>query len=146
MDNLNSYRLERTAAFVVHKMNNFQFDIIALSETHIVGEGQLKKEQGQYTFFWKGLDHEQPKLHGVGYAIQNYILSKLTELPMNAFMTLKNQHAPIISTYAQTLDAEVGFKEDSILSLITFSLLLKKTRSSFQETSVIELAKEWSNS
>lgn len=132
MDNPNSDRPERRTAIVARELSRFKLDIVALSETRRAGEGQLREEGGQYTFFWKGYDPDQQRIHGVGFAIRNAILPNLTELPLgiNArIMTLriklvKNEHATIISAYAPTLDAEDVVKEtfyselDNILSSI----------------------------
>ena len=120
MDNTNSNRPERRTAFVARELQKFNFDIVALSGTRRAGEGQLREEQGQYTFFWKGLDSEQPRIHRVGFAIRNSLLQKLTEQPLGnneRLMTLrielvKNQYATIISAYAPTLNAEEDAKEN----------------------------------
>ena len=119
MDNPNSDRPERRTAFIARELQRFNFDIVALSETRRPGEGQLREEQGQYTFFWKGLNSEQRRIHGVGFAIRNSILPKLTEQPVEInerLMVLRiqlvgNQQATIISAYAPTLDAEDTVKE-----------------------------------
>ena len=130
MDNPNSDRPERRTAIIARELHRFNFDVVALSEIRRAGESQLKDEQGQYTF-WKELDPDQSKIHGVGFAIRNTLLPKLTELPLeiNArLMTLriqlfKNQQA-IISAYAPTLDADDEVKEsiysqlDNVLSAI----------------------------
>ncbi len=56
MDNSNSNRPERRTALVARELERFNFDIVALSETRRSGEGQLREDQGQFTFFWKGLN------------------------------------------------------------------------------------------
>ena len=112
MEYPNSDRLERRTAIIAWELHRFNFNIVALSKTRTAGEGQLKEEQGQYTFFWKGLDPDQSRIHGVGLAIRNTLPPKLTELPfgINAcLMTLrikivKNQQATIISVYADDDD------------------------------------------
>jgi len=81
MDNPKSNRPERRTAFVARELQKFNFDNVALSETRRAGEGQLREEQGQYTFFWKGLDPEQPRINGVGFAIRNTLLQNLVEQP-----------------------------------------------------------------
>ncbi|XP_076043761.1 uncharacterized protein LOC143026864 [Oratosquilla oratoria] len=132
IDNTNSDRPERQTAIISRELHRFNFDIVALSETRRAGEGQLREEGGQYTFFWKGYDPDYQRIHGVGFAIRNTILSKLTEqlIGMSArLMTVriqlvKSQQATIISAYAPTLDAEDLVKEefysqlDNILSAV----------------------------
>ena len=119
------------------ELKKFNLDVVALSETRRAGVGQLKEEQGQYTFFWKGLDPEQPRIHGVDVAIQNSLLQKLTEQPLGTnecFMTLqihlvKNQYSIIISAYAPTLDAEDKVKENFYTELDNvFSSVLKQDK------------------
>jgi len=119
MDNKNSDRPDRRTAFVARELNRFKLDIVALSETRRAEEGQLREELGGYTFFWKGKDENEPRIHGVGFAIRNEIVDKLTELPVGInerLMTLRiqldsNQHATIISAYAPTLDKDDEVKE-----------------------------------
>ena len=119
MDNPNSNRPERRTAFVARELLRFNFDIVALSETRRAGVGQLREEQGHYTFFWKGLDPKQPRIHGVGFAIRNSLLPKLIEQPVGInerLMTLriqlvKSQHATIISADGPTLDSYDKVKE-----------------------------------
>ena len=132
MDNRNSDRPERRTAFNARELKKFNLGIVALSETSRAGEEQLKVEQGRYTFFWKGLDLEQPRIHGVGFAIRNSLLQKVTEQPLgtNERLTtvrtylIKNQYATIISAYAPTLDAEHKVREnfytqlDNVLSTV----------------------------
>ena len=105
---------------------------MALSETRIEGEGQLREEGGGYTFFWKGLEPGTPRQHGVGFAVKNRLLPNLTEYPNGInerLMTLRlnlegHKHATIISAYAPTLLAEEQTKElfyatlDSVLTAI----------------------------
>lgn len=91
MDNPNSEVPERIA-YVARGLNNFNFDIVTLGEIRRAGEGYLKKEQDQYTFFRKELVHGQPRIHGIGFAIRNGLLAKMTELPMGInerLMTLR---------------------------------------------------------
>jgi len=119
MDNTNTDRPERRTAFVARELQKFNFDIVALSETRRAEEGQLKEERGKYTFFWKGKPANQPRIHGVGFAIRNDLLCRLTEQPVGVserLMTLRiglenNRYATLISAYAPTLDAEEECKE-----------------------------------
>ena len=132
LDETNSNRPERRTAFVARELKRLDIDIAALSETRLLGEGRLCEEGGGYTFFWKGYDLEHPRLHGVGFAIRNKILPKLTELPIGInerlmtvkFQTGDNSYATMVSAYAPTLDADDVVKEvfyadfDRVLSTI----------------------------
>ncbi|PFX28925.1 Craniofacial development protein 2 [Stylophora pistillata] len=115
----NTKRPERRTAFVARELKRFDSDIVAFSETRRAEEGQLREEQGNYTFFWKGKAQDQPRIHGVGFAVRNDLLTKLTEKPVEIngrLMTLRiglerNQNATVISAYAPTLDAEEEVRE-----------------------------------
>ena len=102
---------------VALELKKLDLDVVALSETRLLEEGQRREQD--YTFFWKGYDAGRPHLHGVGFAIKNKLLPSLAELPVGInerLMTLRvpldrNKHATIISAYAPTLDAEHEVKE-----------------------------------
>ena len=119
LDNTNSDRAERRTAFVAREIRRLNLDIVALSETRLSDEGQLREEGGEYTFFWKGYETGLPRQHGVGFAIRNRLLLQLTELPSGIserLMTLRiqigeNKYATIISAYAPTLQADEPSKE-----------------------------------
>uniref|UniRef100_H3B304 Endonuclease/exonuclease/phosphatase domain-containing protein n=1 Tax=Latimeria chalumnae TaxID=7897 RepID=H3B304_LATCH len=119
MDNPNRECPERGTAIVSRELARYNINVAALSETQLPAEGQLREEEGGYTFFWKGKPEEDRRIHGVGFAIKNRIADLLTELPIGInerLMTLRlqlsgNQWATIISTYAPTLDATDDSKE-----------------------------------
>ncbi|KAK0147897.1 Craniofacial development protein 2 [Merluccius polli] len=119
------YRIQR-----VHHYARFQIDIAVLSETRLADDGQLKEEKGGYTFFWKGKPANEPRIHGVGFAIKNSLLNHLYELPVGInehlttmrLMLASSQMATVISAYAPTLDAQDEVKE-------TFYADLEKTLS-----------------
>ncbi|KAJ3606704.1 hypothetical protein NHX12_026223 [Muraenolepis orangiensis] len=129
-DNKASDRPERRTAIISRELRKFQIDIAALSETRLADEGQLKEEKGGYTFFWKGKPANEPRIHGVGFAIKNCLINHLHELPVGInerLMTIRlmlasSQMATVISAYAPTLDAQDEVKEafyadlDKILS------------------------------
>uniref|UniRef100_G1KYM6 Endonuclease/exonuclease/phosphatase domain-containing protein n=1 Tax=Anolis carolinensis TaxID=28377 RepID=G1KYM6_ANOCA len=132
LDNTDSERPERRTALIARELGRFKIDIAALQETRRAGEGQLKEEEGGYTFFWKGLPEEERRIHRVGFAIRNDLVKHLTEAPTGINERLstlrinlaKNQQATIICTYAPTLDTDEDIKEifycqlDTILSEI----------------------------
>lgn len=113
-------RPERRTAIVARELKRLNIDIAALSETRLANEGQLKEHGGGYTFFWKGKDLNEPRIHGVGFAIKNGIVDHLDELPCGInerLMTLRlkltnNQRATVISAYAPTLTSEDDQKEE----------------------------------
>nr|XP_061823852.1 uncharacterized protein LOC133611023 [Nerophis lumbriciformis] len=119
MDNQASDRPERRTAIISRELRKFQIDIAALSETRLADEGQLKEEKGGYTFFWKGKPANEPRIHGVGFAIKNCLINHLHELPVGInerLMTLRlmlasSHMATVVSAYAPTLDAQDEVKE-----------------------------------
>lgn len=81
LDNPESERAERRTAFVARELRRLDLDIVALAETRLPDEGQIREEGGGYTFFWKGYEAGLPRHHGVGFAVKNRLLTDLTELP-----------------------------------------------------------------
>lgn len=111
-------RPERRTAIVARELARLDLDIVALSETRLSDEGSLR-ENGGYTFFWKGCPSGQPRLRGVGFAIKNALVAQLNELPIGVnerLMTLRvqiegNTSVTFVSAYAPTLDANEQTKE-----------------------------------
>ena len=76
-----------------------------------------------YTFYWKGYSQGGQHLHGVGLAIKNTLLPKLTETPVGIserLMTLripleKNRYATLLSVYAPTLTSDSESKDSFFL-------------------------------
>jgi len=68
-------------ALVVAELRRYNINIAALSETRLLDEGSLTEEGSGYTFFWTGHPPGGQHLHGVGLAIKNTQLPRLTETP-----------------------------------------------------------------
>ena len=106
-DNQASERLERRTAIISRELKSFRIDIAALSETRLADEGQLKEEKGGYTFFWKGKPVDEPRIHGVGFAIKNNLINHLHELPVGISECLMTVRLLLASNQmAPTLDAQ----------------------------------------
>lgn len=107
-------RPQRRTALVAAELSRYNIDIAALSETRLLEEGSLTEEGMGYTFYWKGYPAGGQHLHGVGLAIKNTLLPKLTETPVGIserLMTLripliKNRFATLLSVYAPTLPSD----------------------------------------
>lgn len=120
MDNQASERPERRTAIISRELKRFRIDIAALSETSLADEGQLKEEKGAYTFFWKGKPVDEPRIHGVGFAIKYRLFNNLHEVPVGiserlmtiCLMLASSQMATVIGAYAPTLDAQEAFYAD----------------------------------
>ena len=52
-------------------------DVVVLSETRLSKTGSLIESGEGYTFFWQRLPSEQPRIHGVGFAVHNSILNSI---------------------------------------------------------------------
>lgn len=92
MDNPNSNRPKRRTAIVARELKRFNVDIAALSETRRAADGQLHKHMGGYTFYWKGLAEEERRIHGIGFAIKNELVGRMSETPIGiseCLMTLR---------------------------------------------------------
>lgn len=100
-------------------LRRYDIDIAALSETRLLDEGSLTEEGMGYTFYWKGYPTGGQHLHGVGLAIKNTLLPRLTETPVGIserLMTLriplvKNRYATLLSVYAPTLPSDSESKD-----------------------------------
>ena len=60
---------------------NKEIDIAALSQTRLLGQGQLTEEGGGYTFFWKGKDAGMKRLAGVDFAVRTKLLTQINRSP-----------------------------------------------------------------
>ena len=95
-------------------------DIAVLSETRLAEEGQLRERGAGYTFtVWSGRASNEWREAGVGFAVKNELVSKLSSLPQGVndrLMTLKlplsgGKQATIISAYAPTMTNPDGIKD-----------------------------------
>ncbi|XP_047472781.1 uncharacterized protein LOC125027721 [Penaeus chinensis] len=82
-------------------------DIACLQETKLADSGTLREES--YTFFWKGKPPEEPRQHGVGFAVRNTLMTSIdppsagTERILTLRLSTSSGSATIISVYAPTL-------------------------------------------
>ena len=126
-------RPPRRTALVASELRRYNIDIAALSETRFPDEDSLTEVGEGYTFFWKGLPKDSPRIHGVGFAIKSKLLANLPEGPTGLnerIMTwriplVKGRFLTLISSYAPTLDADETTKDsfysalDSVLQNIS---------------------------
>ncbi|CAB4029096.1 Hypothetical predicted protein, partial [Paramuricea clavata] len=111
LDKDDANRPERRTALVAKELSRYKVDIAALSETRFAEEGQLRELKAGYTFFWSGRGKDERRESGVGFAIKNDLIGKLTSLPKGVndrLMTLTLQlkgkrYATIVSCYAPTM-------------------------------------------
>ena len=94
MDREEANRPMRRTALVAKELERYRIDIAALSETRFAEEGQLKEVGSGYTFFWSGRSSDERRESGVGFAIKNALVNKLSSLPKGVndrLMSLKYQ-------------------------------------------------------
>lgn len=118
IDHNDTDRPHRRTALVSRELDRFNIDIAALSETRLAGEGSLTEAGANYTFFWKGKDAEDRRIHGIGFAIKSSLVNHYNLAPTainERLMTLRvplpdNNHLTLISVSAPTLDSEEDLK------------------------------------
>ena len=112
-------RPEGETALVARELHRYRVDIAALSETQIGGEGSLREEGGDYTFFWKGKLQAEDRIHSVGFVIRTALLRSVPLLPVGIKERLMKLCIPIsgiryftiISAYAPSLTSPDDAKE-----------------------------------
>ena len=65
----------RKTAVINEELSKLNVDIAALQETRIASDGTLREKD--YTFFWQGKAPDEPRIHGVGFAVKNRLLSSV---------------------------------------------------------------------
>ena len=108
-------------ALVAKELGRYNIDIAALSETRFEEEGQLREVGSRYTFFGSGRTKEERWESGVGFALNNHSVSKLSSIPKGINYRLislhipltKDRHAVIVSAYAPTITNPEDIKEKS---------------------------------
>ncbi|XP_034050988.1 LOW QUALITY PROTEIN: uncharacterized protein LOC117531908 [Thalassophryne amazonica] len=119
LDRENTVRPHRRTALIAGELERYGIDIAALSETSLADDGSICEPNGGYTFFWKGKEQQDDRIHGVGFAIRSTLLSKLPEVPVGINECLIKlriplshaRHLTIISAYAPTLNSSEDDKE-----------------------------------
>ena len=105
----------RKTAIIDRELYRLNLDIVALQETRLSSFGSLKEKN--YTFFWQGLEPEERRIHGVGFAIRNTLLSSVeppsqgTERILSLRLLTPVGYANIICIYAPTLSASQETKD-----------------------------------
>ena len=118
-DKTDSSRPERRTALVCKELARFNIDVAALSETRLPGEGSIRECGSGYTIFWKGKNPDEPRIHGVGFAIRSQLVHQhhlaptiINERMMTIRMPLtRDSFLSLISVYAPTLTSE---EEDKV--------------------------------
>ena len=106
----------KKTAIISEELNKLGVDIAALQETRLAETGSLR--EAKYTFFWCGKSRDEPRQHGVGFAVKNKLLGKI-ETPAAVFphltrlrLSLKSGFVSIVCAYAPTLAARHDDKDE----------------------------------
>ena len=98
-------------------------DIATLQETRLADSGILREKD--YTFYWQVKGSDEPREHGVGFAVKN-TLPKMVEPNSNGsarLLTLclntTEGNVTLISVYAPTLAATAEVKDELYENLAT---------------------------
>ena len=106
-DNLQQVDDARKTAIIDRELAKRNIDIAALQETRLASSGSLKEKN--YTLFWQGLESDERRLYGVGFAVRNSLLSSVeppsqgTERILSLCLTTSSGPTHIVSVYAPTL-------------------------------------------
>ena len=71
----------RKTAVIDKELTRLNIDIAALQETRLAEDGKI--QEANYTFYWQGKSSDQPRQHGVGFAVRNSLVG-CTEPPSQA--------------------------------------------------------------
>ena len=114
-DDLQKVNDARKTAIIGRELAKRNIDIAALQETRLASSGSLKEKD--YTFFWQGLESDDRRLYGVGFAVRNSLLSSVeppsqgTERILSLRLTTASGPTHIFSVYAPTLSSTAEAKD-----------------------------------
>ena len=118
----------RKTALIDEELEKLQMDIVALQETRIAENGCLR--EANFTFYWKGLEANQPRWHGVGFAVRNTLVQSITtpvgtsERLMSLRLNSAGGYVNFINAYAPTLTSSGELKDNfyGVLSQVYTSI------------------------
>ena len=106
----------RKTAVINNELKRLEVDIVTLQETRLADSGTMREKD--YTFFWQGKASDEPREHGVGFAVKNSLL-KMVEPGSNGSarlltLRLNTTDGPLnlVSAYAPTLMASPETKDE----------------------------------
>lgn len=106
-DDISQITDSRKTAIIDSELCRLDIDIAALQETRLAADGMMREKN--YTFFWKGKASEEPRIHGVGFAIKNSLLQMIapptggSERILSLTLSTSSGKVNILSIYAPTL-------------------------------------------
>ena len=97
----------RKTAVIDRELTRLNIDIAALQETRLADNGSIR--EANYTIYWQGKPTDQPRQHGVGFAVKNTLISS-TEPPtagtdrlISLRLSTSSGPVSILCVYAPTL-------------------------------------------
>ena len=106
----------RKTAIINRELMRLKINIAAQQETRLTSNGSLREQD--YTFVWQGRQPEEPRLHGVGFAVKNSLPSAVEPpskgTPRILFLRLSTSSGlvNILSFYAPTLSSSAEAKDE----------------------------------
>ena len=120
---LTDTNLIRKTKVIDRELSLLNVDIAALQETRLPENCSVR--EGSYTFYWQCYSKEQPRLHGVGFAIKNTLINSITtpigisERIMTLRLNTKSGFMTIICVYGPTLTSPADNKSAFYEACIT---------------------------
>ncbi|XP_046998266.1 uncharacterized protein LOC124613594 [Schistocerca americana] len=105
----------RKTAVIDRELHRLNVDIAGLQETRLPDAGSIREDN--YTFFWQGKSQDEPRLHGVGFAVKNALLdwtvppSGGTERIIDLKICSSSGTVNILNVYAPTLSSSMEEKD-----------------------------------
>ena len=97
----------RKTAIIDSELARLNVDIACLQETRLADSGCIR--EANYTFYWQGLSADEPRRHGVGFAVKNTLSSAIepptggSERILSLRLSTVAGFVNILSIYAPTL-------------------------------------------
>ena len=106
----------RKTAVINDKLKRLNVNIANLQETWLADAGILKERD--YKFFWQGKSSDEPREHGVGFAVKKSLLSMVepgssgSERLLNLHLNTTIGPVTLISVYTPMLSATLDAKDE----------------------------------
>ena len=106
-DDLQQMDDARKTAVIDRELARLNIDIACLQETRLADSGSIR--EANYTFFWQGLSQDDPRRHGVGFAVKNSLSAAIepptggTERILALRLSTTAGFVNLLSIYAPTL-------------------------------------------
>jgi len=106
-DDLQQIDDARKTAVIDRELARLNVDIACLQETRLADSGSIR--EANYTFFWQGLSRDDPRRHGVGFAVKNSLSAAIepptggTERILTLRLSTSTGFVNLLSIYAPTL-------------------------------------------